>query len=139
MIRHFFERSNALIILISPPVIYYFIFNDLIHFKFESEYEFYAYENRLYGSKWFLFWGPFIIKGLLPQLFWIKKIRVSILPALVMVALLILNFYLPVFASSHNDYLPSGWSYDMNVLMLLGTFFLYSFFIMARDISVLWK
>lgn len=139
LILPFFERSNSLIILISIGVIYDFLSGDFIQFKFDNQYEYYTYVNRLYGPNWLLYWCPVIIKGLCPQFFWFKKIRSKMLPAIIMAALLVFDLGLTNYAASHNTYLPSTRVFELNGFELLITFIFYAFFIMGRDINMLWK
>lgn len=79
-------------------------------------YEHYAFASRVFG-----FWGlPFFyllsaMKILIPQLFWFKKLRTSLIATITISIIIIFPIYLenliPIISSFHKDFLPSKWVY----------------------------
>jgi molybdopterin-containing oxidoreductase family membrane subunit len=80
-----------------------------------SEVEFYTFfRNRITGDYAFEFWAMFIFNALLPQLFWMRKIRRSLW--IVFAISIFINIgmwyerYIIVVSSLSKDYLPSSWA-----------------------------
>lgn len=80
-----------------------------------SEYEIFTFfRNRITGEYALQFWGMVICNAIIPQLFWIKKIRRS-LPLMFIISLFInLGMWFErfniVITSLSKDYLPSAWT-----------------------------
>ncbi len=80
-----------------------------------SDVEFYTFfRNRITGDYAFEFWAMFIFNALLPQLFWMRKIRRSLW--IVFAISIFINIgmwyerYIIVVSSLSKDYLPSSWA-----------------------------
>ena len=77
-----------------------------------------AWEKSLYFKRTnsFYFIGiavSLIIKGLLPQLFWMKKVRNNEYFSIFIVVTLIFNFFIPTLISS-NEYLKTSLKFDVD-------------------------
>lgn len=139
LIIQFFERSNGLLILYGMVVLYAFFKDVVMTFKFENHYAYHAYVNRLYGPNWYMFWGPIVVQGLLPQLFWIKQVRQKMAASIILMVLLILSYYLPVLQSMQQDYLASSWQLNLDFTRMVLSFFIYSPLVMGREITQVWN
>ncbi|WP_028297486.1 NrfD/PsrC family molybdoenzyme membrane anchor subunit [Olivibacter sitiensis] len=79
-----------------------------------SEYEMYAFENRIAGPYWWAYWAMMTCNVISPQLFWFKKIRTSIPISWVLSIVVNIGMWFERFViivtSLHRDYLPSSWA-----------------------------
>ncbi|KKX47584.1 MULTISPECIES: NrfD/PsrC family molybdoenzyme membrane anchor subunit [Sphingobacterium] len=80
----------------------------------QSEYEMYAFQNRMFGPYAWAYWSMMTCNVISPQLFWFKKIRTSIpiswiLSIVVNIGMWFERFVIIV-TSLHRDYLPSSWA-----------------------------
>mgnify|MGYP002640658630 FL=1 len=92
-----------------------------------SEYEYYTFfNNRISGDYTIAFYGMIICNAIIPQLFWFKKIRKSII--LVFIISLFVNLgmwferYVIVVTSLSKDYLPSNWSTYTPTVVEIGVY-----------------
>lgn len=71
------------------------------------------YIDRLIGPYWFGFWGFVLLKGILPQVLWIKKFRNAIWIMPVMLPFILVDdyseFLIRLILNLNRDYLPSSW------------------------------
>jgi molybdopterin-containing oxidoreductase family membrane subunit len=95
-----------------------------------SEYEIYMFfENRITGDYAFQFWAMFICNALVPQLFWSRKIRRSILMVFIISIIINIGMWFERFnivvTTLAKDYLPSSWApYEPTIIevgFFLGT------------------
>ena len=98
-----------------------------------SPFERFAFINRAMGPYWWGYWLMVSCNVIVPQLFWFKKIRhslviVFILSILVNVGMWFERFVIVVI-SLHRDFLPANWDYYkptwVDVCTFLGTFGLF--------------
>ncbi|HLS95474.1 MAG TPA: NrfD/PsrC family molybdoenzyme membrane anchor subunit [Sphingobacterium sp.] len=79
-----------------------------------SEYEMYAFENRIAGPYAWAYWAMMTCNVISPQLFWFKKIRTSIPISWVLSIVVNIGMWFERFViivtSLHRDYLPSSWA-----------------------------
>jgi len=80
-----------------------------------NEYEIFTiFKNRIAGQYAVQFWAMFICNALIPQLFWFKKIRSSMLGLFIISIIINIGMWFErfniVITSLGNDYLPSSWS-----------------------------
>ncbi|HOC16736.1 MAG TPA: polysulfide reductase NrfD [Vicinamibacterales bacterium] len=76
-------------------------------------FERFMYWNRLTGPYWPVFWALIATNIVIPQLLWLKKVRLNV-PLLFGIALVIntgmwLERFVIVVTSLHRDFLPSSW------------------------------
>jgi molybdopterin-containing oxidoreductase family membrane subunit len=78
-------------------------------------YEQYAFINRMGGQYWWAYWAMMSCNVVSPQLFYIKKIRTSIVMTFVLSIVVNIGMWFERFViivtSLHRDYLPSSWLY----------------------------
>jgi len=79
-----------------------------------SEYEMYAFANRIAGPYWWAYWSMMTCNVISPQLFWFKKIRTSIPISWVLSIVVNIGMWFERFViivtSLHRDFLPSSWA-----------------------------
>jgi len=79
-----------------------------------SEYEMYAFANRVAGPYWWAYWSMMTCNVISPQLFWFKKIRTSIPISWVLSIVVNIGMWFERFViivtSLHRDYIPSSWA-----------------------------
>ena len=77
------------------------------------KYESYAFANRAFGPFWWAYWSMLVFNVLLPQLFWFKKIRSSVVVTFFILLLSNCGLWFErlviILTSFHRDYLPSSW------------------------------
>ena len=87
-----------------------------------SEYEIYMFfKNRITGDYAFQFWAMFICNALIPQLFWLRRIRRNLLIVFVISIIINIGMWFERFnivvTSLTKDYLPSSWApYDPTII-----------------------
>ncbi len=109
-------------------------------------YERYAFVNRAFGPYWWAYWIMMTCNVITPQLFWIKKIRRSLVATFIISIFVNIGMWFERFViivtSLHRDFLPSSWSmYSptwVEVGVYVGTFGLFftMFFLFIRFFPV---
>ncbi|RYE37157.1 MAG: hydrogenase [Sphingobacteriaceae bacterium] len=107
------ESMNKIIILTGSIVGVAYLTEFFIAWYSGSEYEQYAFINRSTGPYWWAYWSMMTCNVITPQLFWIKKVRVSI-PATWVLSIIVnigmwFERFVIIVTSLHRDYLPSSW------------------------------
>ncbi|MFD2037071.1 NrfD/PsrC family molybdoenzyme membrane anchor subunit [Belliella marina] len=73
----------------------------------------YAFINRMFGPYWWAYWSMMTCNVISPQLFWIKKIRTSIIATFALSIVVNIGMWFERFViivtSLHRDFLPSSW------------------------------
>ena len=92
-----------------------------------SEYEMFTFfRNRITGEYALQFWGMIICNALIPQLFWFKRIRSSLLMMFVISLFINLGMWFErfniVITSLSKDYLPSAWASYSPTWVEVGTY-----------------
>jgi molybdopterin-containing oxidoreductase family membrane subunit len=111
------------------------------------QYESYAFLNRAFGPYWWAYWSMMTCNVITPQLFWIKKIRTSLMATFIISIFINIGMWFERFViivtSLHRDYLPSSWvMYHptfVEVGIFIGTigFFFVCFLIFSRVFPVI--
>jgi Ni/Fe-hydrogenase subunit HybB-like protein len=107
----------------------------------------YAFVNRMFGPYWWAYWTMMTCNVISPQLFWIKKIRTSIVATFILSLVVNTGMWFERFViivtSLHRDFLPSSWAMfyptlsDIGVyLFTFGLFFTF-FFLFAKFFPVI--
>ena len=108
------EVMNKIIIVTSMMVGYAYAIEIFMAWYGGVAYERYAFMNRAMGPYAWAYWTMVTCNVFLPQLFWFKKIRSTILLLYPIVLLINLGMWLERFViivtSLTRDYLPSSWS-----------------------------
>ena len=107
----------------------------------------YAFLNRATGPYWWAYWTMMTCNVISPQLFWIKKIRTSLVASFILSIVVNIGMWFERFViivtSLHRDYIPSSWAmfyptiYDVgDYLFTFGLFFT-CFFLFAKFFPVI--
>lgn len=86
----------------------------------------YAFVNRAFGPYWWAYWSMMTCNVISPQLFWIKKIRTSIVATFILSLVVNIGMWFERFViivtSLHRDYLPSSWAMFYPTLSDVGVY-----------------
>ncbi len=107
------ELMNKIIILTGSIVGVAYITEFFIAWYSGVQYESYAFMNRAFGPYWWAYWSMMTCNVITPQLFWIKKIRTSVMATFIISIFVNIGMWFERFViivtSLHRDYLPSSW------------------------------
>jgi molybdopterin-containing oxidoreductase family membrane subunit len=78
-----------------------------------NQFERFMIQNRAFGPYWYMYWTLIFCNGLVPQMLWIKKIRLNV-GILFLISFIVnigmwLESYVIIVTSLHRDFLPSSW------------------------------
>ena len=141
------ELMNVIIILTGSIVGIAYITELFMSWYSGVAYEQYAFINRATGPYWWAYASMMTCNVVTPQLFWIKKIRSSIVATFIISIFVNIGMWFERFViivtSLHRDYLPSSWTMfypsfvDIGIFIgTLGIFFTF-FLLYARTFPVL--
>jgi Ni/Fe-hydrogenase subunit HybB-like protein len=141
------ELMNVVIILTGSIVGIAYITELFMSWYSGVAYEQYAFINRATGPYWWAYAAMMTCNVVTPQLFWIKKIRTSIVATFIISIFVNIGMWFERFViivtSLHRDYLPSSWTMfypsfvDIGIFIgTLGIFFTF-FLLYARTFPVL--
>jgi molybdopterin-containing oxidoreductase family membrane subunit len=107
----------------------------------------YAFMNRATGPYWWAYWSMMTCNVISPQLFWVKKIRTSIVATFVLSIVVNIGMWFERFViivtSLHRDYLPSSWAmfyptmYDVGQYLFTFGLFFCAFLLFAKFFPVI--
>lgn len=112
-----------------------------------NKYEQFMMWNRMTGPYAFQYWMLILCNGIIPQLLWIKRVRLN--PMILWVITIVVNIgmwlerYIIVVTSLHADFLPSSWDTYAGTrwdwLLYLGTigFFLFALCMFIRWVPII--
>jgi Ni/Fe-hydrogenase subunit HybB-like protein len=104
-----------------------------------NPYERFTFLNRAFGPYKWAYWTMITCNVFVPQLFWFKKVRTSMVPVFVLSILVNTGMWFERFVivctSLHREFIPSNWGYFrptwVDILTYLGTFGLFfTFFLL---------
>ena len=131
-IRHL-EIMNKVILATSMIVGYSYGTEFFIAWYSGDIYERFHFFNRITGPYWWAWWTMCICNVVIPQFFWVKKMRRNI--AVMFIISITTNIgmwferFVIIVVSLHRDFLPSSWGYFrptwVDVCTYLGTFGLF--------------
>lgn len=108
------ESMNKIIMVTGSIVGIAYLTELFIAWYSGSEYELYAFTNRIGGPYAWAYWAMMTCNVISPQLFWFKKIRTSIPISWVLSIVVNIGMWFERFViivtSLHRDYLPSSWA-----------------------------
>jgi molybdopterin-containing oxidoreductase family membrane subunit len=124
-LRHL-ENMNRIILATGTMVGYAYGTELFIAWYSGNGYERFAFLNRAFGPYAWAYWTMVSCNVLVPQLFWIKRVRTSV-PAMFAICALVnvgmwFERFVIVVTSLHRDFLPSSWSYFQPSLFDVSTF-----------------
>jgi Ni/Fe-hydrogenase subunit HybB-like protein len=141
------ELMNIVIIITGSIVGIAYITEFFIAWYGQVPAEQYAFFNRMQGPYWWAYWSMMTCNVISPQLFWIKKIRTSIVATFVLSIIVNVGMWFERFViivtSLHRDYLPSSWSmfyptiFDIGEYMFSFGFFFTAFLLFAKFFPVI--
>jgi Ni/Fe-hydrogenase subunit HybB-like protein len=127
------ETMNKIILLTGTMVGYAYSMEFFIAWYSGSQPEYFTFVNRAFGPYSWAYWTMFSCNVFIPQLFWIKKIRTSIVPMFIIAIFVNVGMWFERFVivvtSLSRDFLPSSWAYYRPTItdfaILLGSFGLF--------------
>lgn len=130
-VRHI-ENMNKIIILTGLIVGTAYTIEFFIAWYSGNNYEGFTFINRMSGPKWWAYLTMFSCNVFIPQLFWFKKIRTSMVWSMVICCLVNVGMWFERFVivmSLERDFLPSSWAYFkptwVDIGMFIGSFGLF--------------
>jgi molybdopterin-containing oxidoreductase family membrane subunit len=120
------ELMNKVVILTSLIVAYAYAMELFIAWYSGAMYERFAFLNRVTGPYWWAYLTMVSCNCIIPQLFWFKKIRRSVVLMYPIIILVNVGMWFERFViistSLHRDYLPANWSYFSPTWVDIGLF-----------------
>jgi Ni/Fe-hydrogenase subunit HybB-like protein len=136
------ELMNIIIIITGSIVGVAYLTELFISWYSRVPAEQYAFLNRATGPYWWAYWTMMTCNVISPQLFWIRKIRTSIVASFILSIVVNIGMWFERFViivtSLHRDYLPSSWAmfyptfYDVGIFLFSLGFFFTSFMLFAK-------
>jgi molybdopterin-containing oxidoreductase family membrane subunit len=78
-----------------------------------NEYESYMMRNRMFGPYWWGYWALILCNGVIPQLLWLKRVRLNTVLLWFVTIVINIGMWLERFeivvTSLHRDFVPSSW------------------------------
>ena len=141
------EMMNIIIIVTGSIVGVAYITELFIAWYSGVEAEQYAFLNRATGPYWWAYASMMTCNVVSPQLFWIKKIRTSLVATFILSIIVNIGMWFERFViivtSLHRDYLPSSWAMfsptleDMGVYLFSFGLFFTLFFLFAKFFPII--
>ncbi|MBN4049611.1 polysulfide reductase NrfD [Bacteroidales bacterium AH-315-N07] len=120
------ELMNKIILLTGSIVGIAYLTEFFVAWYSGNEYELYAFVNRATGPYWWAYWTMMTCNVISPQLFWIKKLRRSVLFTFLLSFVINIGMWFERFVifvtSLHRDYLPSSWAMYSPSFVEIGIF-----------------
>lgn len=136
------ELMNIVIIVTGSIVGIAYLTEFFIAWYSGVEAEQYAFINRATGPYWWAYALMMTCNVVSPQLFWVKRIRTSVIATFILSIVVNIGMWMERFViivtSLHRDYLPSSWVmfyptfYDVGVFLFSIGFFFTAFFLFAK-------
>ncbi len=141
------ENMNKIILATGSIVGYAYATEFFIAWYSGNPYERFTFLNRALGPYWWAYWTMITCNVIIPQLYWFKKIRVS-LPIMFVISIttnigMWFERFVIIATSLHRDFLPSSWGYFrptiIDIMTLVGTFglFLTLFLLFVRFLPMI--
>jgi len=119
------EKMNKIMLLTGMMVGYAYSMEFFIAWYSGNDYETFAFINRAFGPYAWAYWIMISCNVLVPQIFWFKKLRTSILVMFVASILINVGMWFERFVivmTLHRDFLPSSWDYYSPTIYDIGIF-----------------
>ncbi len=130
-VRHI-ENMNKIIMVTGLMVGTAYSIEFFIAWYSANPFEGFAFINRSFGPFWWAYLTMFTCNVFVPQLFWFKKIRTSMIWSVVIGLLVNVGMWFERFVivmTLNRGFLPSSWSYFrptwVDIMMLIGSFGLF--------------
>jgi hypothetical protein len=141
-------ENMAKVMLVTGLIVFYgYMMEAFFAWYSANEFEKYMIYNRTTGPYWYMYWTLILCNGIVPQLLWIKKIRLNV--AILFVISIIVNIgmwlerYVIIVTSLHRDFLPSSWGmyqgsrYDWSFYLGTMGLFLTLFYLFIRVLPMI--
>jgi Ni/Fe-hydrogenase subunit HybB-like protein len=141
-------ENMAKVMLVTGLIVFYgYMMEAFFAWYSANEFERYMIYNRTTGPYWYMYWTLIFCNGLVPQLLWIKKIRLNV-PILFIISIIVnigmwLERYVIIVTSLHRDFLPSSWGmyqgsrYDWSFYLGTMGLFLTLFYLFIRVLPMI--
>ena len=120
------ETMNKMLLLTGSLVGIAYFTEIFMAWYSNNPYEFSVVLNRIKGPYRWLYWLMLLFNAIFPQLFWLKRVRTSILATFIISILINVGMWLERFViivtSLHRDYLPSSWTIYIPSIVEIGLF-----------------
>ncbi len=139
------EKMNKIMLLTGMMVGYAYAMEFFIAWYSGNIYESFTFVNRAFGPYAWAYWTMVSCNVIVPQLFWFKKLRTSIVVMFIASILINVGMWFERFVivmSLARDYLPASWDYYSptiwDILTFVGSFglFLFLFLIFCRFLPI---
>jgi molybdopterin-containing oxidoreductase family membrane subunit len=144
--RHL-ENMNKIIVATGTMVGYAYATELFIAYYSGNSWERYAFYNRVFGPYSWAYWTMVSCNVIFPQLFWIKRVRTSIMASFILSIIVNIGMWFERFviivSSLANDFIPTSWAYFrprlVDLTMFAGTFGLFftMFLLFAKFLPML--
>ena len=141
------ESMNKIITLTGSIVGIAYLTEFFIAWYSGVEFESYAFINRATGPYWWAYWAMMTCNVITPQLFWIEKIRRSVMWTFALSVVVNIGMWFERFViivtSLHRDYVPSSWAmfsptiFDISDYIFSFGFFFTAFLLFAKFLPVI--
>jgi len=112
---HHLENMNKIILVTSMMVGYAYATEYFVALYSGNPFERFTFMNRAGGPYWWAYWTMVTCNVVVPQLFWFKRFRRSLVVMFVVSLLVNVGMWFERFTiiitSLHRDFLPSNWGY----------------------------
>lgn len=124
-LKHFVAISNSLLLFAALVyLLHYLLTRQEFAQQMQDEWGSFTTINRYFGPYWFSYWGGILLRGILPLMLLLPKVRNSVWSLLLFCPLVLLSFFTAlIYIFSERDYLPGSvisWKFDAYEL-LVGT------------------
>jgi Ni/Fe-hydrogenase subunit HybB-like protein len=107
-------NNMAKVTLVTGLIVFYgYMMEQFFGWYSANTYEHFMIQNRMYGPYAPIYWFLLTCNGVIPQLLWIKKIRISPVPLFIVCMFVNIGMWLERFVivvtSLHRDFVPSSW------------------------------
>jgi Ni/Fe-hydrogenase subunit HybB-like protein len=107
-------NNMAKVTLVTGLIVFYgYMMEQFFGWYSANSYEHYMIQNRMFGPYAPIYWFLIFCNGVVPQLLWSKKIRISPVPLFIICMFVNVGMWLErfviVITSLHRDYVPSSW------------------------------
>ena len=120
------EYMNIVIIITGTMVGVAYLTELFIAWYSGVEFEQYAFLNRATGPYWWAYWSMMTCNVITPQIFWIKKIRTSLIASFIISIFVNIGMWFERFViivtSLHRDFIPSNWTMFHPTFVDIGIF-----------------
>jgi molybdopterin-containing oxidoreductase family membrane subunit len=140
--------NMAKVTLVTGLIVFYgYMMEAFFAWYSANEFERYMIYNRTTGPYWYMYWTLIMCNGVVPQLLWLKKIRMNV--GILFIISLIVNVgmwlerYVIIVTSLHRDFLPSSWGmyqgsrYDWSFYLGTIGLFLTLFYLFIRVLPMI--